>query len=525
MPSKSKIINNIHIKNVNNVEKKIKRNKKRNLRRKKQKQQKQLFIDNHKNALYNPNAITTQNSSSLGGGIINKPEQSLIPYGGFKNANDAKSTDLTANMTNMLLENEKTLKDYIYHNENRAQYHGDELHRIANGLSNFGDQANDFIDDMANANKHHYNEIKKTNNEINNLYKRVDENDYFNNTYLNKLHERIDENEKFNEFKIISNLNNDYNDNALDDHNLNILNHNFNIVYPDNQKKKDELNNTLNTDSSFSFHETLSQPQDFLKPQKLFQEYDEYTRSPAISSLSSNKSQQKYKKTDWFDNAADEKPILKDSPKSLKYNKTTTDENLNQPQNLFQVDNENLNQPQNLFQVDNENLIQPQNLFQVDNDNFNQQYDFYDTHFNKYKFQSVPMSQLSSLSSSPSSSSASLLPLSLLPLSKKLSPKKETNRVDNTAEDEKPILKESPKQEPKQESQDFVTSYLEVSKEDFNKGKYKKKYISSMNKPQLTYELKNKFNIDLDQSMSNYDARNLLIEKLKNQKFVWVLHK
>jgi hypothetical protein len=224
---------------------------------------------------------------------------------------------------------------------------------------------------------------------------------------LNKLHERIDENEKFNEFNIISNLNNDYNDNALDDHNLNILNHNFNIVYPDDQKKKDELNNTLNTGSSFSFHENFSQPQDLIKPQILFQEDDEYTRSPAISSLSSNKSQQKYKKTDWFDNAADEKPILKESPKSLKYNKTTTDENLNQPQNLFQVDNENLNQPQNLFKVDN--------------DNFNQQYDFYDTHFNKYKFQSVPMSQLSSLSSSPSSSSsASLLPLSLLPLSKKI---------------------------------------------------------------------------------------------------------
>jgi hypothetical protein len=46
-----------------------------------------------------------------------------------------------------------------------------------------------------------------------------------------------------------------------------------------------------------------------------------------------------------------------------------------------------------------------------------------------------------------------------------------------------------------------------------------------MNKSQLTYELKNKFNIDLDQSMSNYDAKNLLIEKLKNKKFVWILHK
>jgi hypothetical protein len=193
-----------------------------------------------------------------------------------------------------------------------------------------------------------------------------------------------------------------------------------------------------------------------------------------------------------FDNAADEKPILKESPKSYKYNKTA---------------DENLYQPQNLFQVDNENLIQPQNLFQVDNDNFNQPNDFYDAHFNKYKLQDYPMSPLSS---------------------NKSSKYENIDRVDESA-DEKPILKESPpKQEPKQESennQDFVTSYLEVSEEDINKGKYKKKYINSMNKPQLTYELKNKFNIDLDQSMTNTYAKNLLINKLKDKKFVWVLNK
>jgi hypothetical protein len=228
----------------------------------------------------------------------------------------------------------------------------------------------------------------------------------------------------------------------VDDHDLNLINNSFDIIYPEgqkhildnkeefyinpklSQKKKDNLNNTLNTDSSFSLQEMPNQPQD-----------------------------------------------------------------------LYQVDNENLIQPQNIFQVDNDNFNQPEEYFEYFGDEESPKYKKTDWFDNTAEEKPI-------LKESPKSS-----------------PKQE----------EKPILKESPpKQEPKQESennQDFVTSYLEVSEEDINKGKYKKKYINSMNKPQLTYELKNKFNIDLDQSMTNTYAKNLLINKLKDKKFVWVLNK
>jgi hypothetical protein len=168
----TKIINNIHIKNVNGDDKRRKKNKKRNLRRKKQKQ---IYINSHKNDPYNSNASTTQiNSAFTGGGIINKQEYSLIPYGGFKSANDMNTTELTKDLNNKYERLNNGLINYIADNEDRlndheslTRQHNDNIKQIKD---EFEIKANDYIEDNHKINKYNNDRFNILFNKVNDIH-------------------------------------------------------------------------------------------------------------------------------------------------------------------------------------------------------------------------------------------------------------------------------------------------------------------------------------------------------------------